>query len=332
MTAVERVLEKARENIGYLEKATNSQLDDKTANAGYNNYTKFARDVAKTDLFNGDKNGYAWCDVFVDHCHWLAAGKDAKEAQRMICQTGELGAGCTYSAQYYRNAGRFYSSPEVGDQIFFGDSGDEYHTGIVYKVDSSRVYTIEGNTSGASGVVDNGGGVFKKSYYRNDGNISGYGRPRYDAEQTKEETPKEEPKTITQVAREVLKGKWGNGADRRKRLTEAGYDYEAVQKEVNRLYNSSKNTKSVSELANEVIQGKWGAGDDRKKRLTEAGYDYDAVQNEVNRLLNPKKSNEAIATEVIQGKWGAGAARKQKLTEAGYDYNAIQTLVNKMMK
>ena len=54
-----------------------------------------------------------------------------------------------------------------GDQIFFLDSSiEEYHTGIVYAVDSAYVYTIEANTSGASGVVDNGGGVALKSYSR----------------------------------------------------------------------------------------------------------------------------------------------------------------------
>lgn len=42
-------------------------------------------------------------------------------------------------------------------------------------------------------------------------------------------------KTVEQLAREVLDGKWGNGDDRKKRLTEAGYDYNAVQKRVNEL-------------------------------------------------------------------------------------------------
>lgn len=60
----------------------------------------------------------------------------------------------------------------------------------------------------------------------------------YAASKIAEQTPKS--KTVTQVAREVLRGKWGNGADRRKRLTEEGYDYNTVQKEANRLYNSSK--------------------------------------------------------------------------------------------
>ena len=91
-------------------------------------------------------------------------------------------------------------------------------------------------------------------------------------------------KTITQLAREVLNGKWGNGAERKRKLTEAGYDYEAVQKEVNRLYNSTKHTKTNEEIAKEVIRGNWGNGAAREKKLTEAGYDYNAIQELVNKM------------------------------------------------
>ena len=52
--------------VGYREKATNSMLDDKTANSGSNNWTKYARDLAAAGYYNGNKNGYAWCDCFVD--------------------------------------------------------------------------------------------------------------------------------------------------------------------------------------------------------------------------------------------------------------------------
>ena len=189
----------AEEEVGYLEKKSNSQLDSDTANAGYNNYTKYARDLHNAGYYNGNKNGYAWCDVFVDWCFWRLCNGDAKKAEWLICQTGDCGAGCVYSASYYRAAGRFYSDPMPGDQIFFGDKGDEEHTGIVYKVDGSRVYTIEGNTSGASGVVANGGGVFKKSYSLNDSHIVGYGRPRYDVETIVEPsntTTKKEESTV----------------------------------------------------------------------------------------------------------------------------------------
>ena len=201
-----RLIQIAEEEIGYLEKKSNSQLDHDTANAGYNNWTKYARDLNKAGYYNGNKNGYAWCDVFVDWCFLQLCNGDAKKAEWLICQTGDCGAGCTFSAGYYRAAGRFYSDPVPGDQIFFGDKGDESHTGIVYKVDSSKVYTIEGNTSGAAGVVANGGGVFKKSYARNDSRIAGYGRPRYDAEVVVEPTkPTKKEESTVNIELKVLR-------------------------------------------------------------------------------------------------------------------------------
>ena len=83
---------------------------------------------------------------------------------------------------YYKNKGQLYSSPKVGDQIFFkNSSGEISHTGLVINVDKSYVYTIEGNTSTAAGVIANGGGVCKKKYNLNYNRIACYGRPQYDA-------------------------------------------------------------------------------------------------------------------------------------------------------
>lgn len=94
-------------------------------------------------------------------------------------------------------------------------------------------------------------------------------------------------KDNTTIAREVLAGKWGNGNDRKNRLQAAGYNYNAIQAEVNRLMGggSAPARKSVDTLAREVIAGKWGKGADRKNRLQAAGYNYNAVQNRVNQLL-----------------------------------------------
>lgn len=46
-------------------------------------------------------------------------------------------------------------------------------------------------------------------------------------------TPAPAKKTVEELAQEVLNGKWGNGDDRKKRLNNAGYDYDAVQNAVN---------------------------------------------------------------------------------------------------
>lgn len=52
--------------------------------------------------------------------------------------------------------------------------------------------------------------------------------------------PVEPKKTVEQLANEVLEGKWGNGEDRVKNLTDAGYDYNAVQNKVNEILHSKK--------------------------------------------------------------------------------------------
>ncbi len=181
MTAIEKLIATAKSQVGYLEKASNSQLDDFTANAGYNNWTKYARDLCALDAYNGNKNGYAWCDMFVDWCFYTTFGLD--NMVKMLYQPlGGAGAGCTYSARYFKNNGKFYTSnPKPGDQIFFTkDNGSSSnHTGLVVAVDNERVYTIEGNTSATEGVVANGGCVASKSYSLWYSPIMGYGRPDF---------------------------------------------------------------------------------------------------------------------------------------------------------
>lgn len=93
-------------------------------------------------------------------------------------------------------------------------------------------------------------------------------------------------KSVDELAIEVINSLWGNGVDRKERLTRAGYDYNAVQSAVNELLKTSEeNRKSTDEIAIEVIQGKWGNGEDRRERLTTAGYNYNVVQARVDELL-----------------------------------------------
>lgn len=200
MYTASELIKIALAEVGYLEKKTNANLDDKTANAGYNNRTKYARDLANAGYYQASKQGTAWCDIFVDWCHYMAASKDAKLAQEVICQTGPYGAGCGFSMKYYKQERRLYLyNPMPGDQIFFGTSTEVTHTGIVYKVADGRVYTVEGNTSSDAGVVSNGGGVFKKSYPISYKKIVGYGRPKYAEESEKEVTETAKTTTTTGV-------------------------------------------------------------------------------------------------------------------------------------
>ena len=160
------------------------------------------------------------------------------------------------------------------------------------------------------------------------GYIRGFARPKYTVVETPV-TPVAK-KSVDTIAREVIRGMWGNGAARKSALTKAGYDYNAVQKKVDELCSGSDTAlkKSVAAIAKEVVAGKWGNGTARTNALKNAGYDPVAVQTEVNKLC--QKSVDAIAKEVLAGKWGNGAARKSALIKAGYDYNLVQKRVNEL--
>ena len=191
------MLSVAKAEVGYLEKKSIASLDHKTNNAGNKNYTKYARDLdAIKGFYNGCKQGTSWCDVFVDWCFVKSFGVEL--STKLLCQPiGGCGAGVLYSARYFQAKGRLVKSPQPGDQIFFGTwSGNTIksgqHTGIVVEVKNGMVYTIEGNTSGSSGVISNGGGVCYKSYRLTYKNIIGYGRPDWSL------VPQEPPATLKQ--------------------------------------------------------------------------------------------------------------------------------------
>ena len=129
----DEVLHIAAEELGYLEKATDRDLDSKTANPGNGNWTKYARDLwqAVPHYYQSNKNGYDWCCVFVDWCVYIASGRDSVRAQAAKYFTGPYGAGCDWCVKYYKEAGAWYADPKPGDQIFFGSAYAAQHTGHV---------------------------------------------------------------------------------------------------------------------------------------------------------------------------------------------------------
>lgn len=163
--AIDKVVEIAEAEVGYHEKASAANLDSKTANSGSNNYTKYGKEMHSVQPSNMDYPA-AWCDCFVDWCMYTAFGLNL--ARKILC--GTFDDYTVYSANMYKQAGRWTTTAHRGDQIFFKNSSGICHTGLVVKVSSGIVYTIEGNTSNA---------VRRKQYYIYDSSIAGYGRPKY---------------------------------------------------------------------------------------------------------------------------------------------------------
>ena len=163
------------------------------------------------------------------------------------------------------------------------------HVAVVEKIiDSNTIYTSE------SGY---GGSAFWNSTRRNTNGRWGLGsaytfrgcivNPAIGKVVAPTPTPSAK-KSVDEVAKEVIRGEWGNGDERYNRLTNAGYNYNEVQAKVNELLNSNKPTPSptpsvdILDLVRKTIRGDFGNGEARRKAL---GSNYDEVQRQVNLNL-----------------------------------------------
>lgn len=148
----------------YLEKRTAEYLDDFQKNAGYNNYTKFARDVNR--LGQPGCQGQPWC---AEYKFWeLVQVLGITKALKI------MGGGfynCTSVMNHAKTNGTWHTKPKKGALVIFRRGA---HIGSVDSYDENYVYTNEGNTSSVPGVVANGGAVRNKRYSINDSSITGY--------------------------------------------------------------------------------------------------------------------------------------------------------------
>ena len=184
-------------------------------------------------------------------------------------------------------------APQAGDLFFMRYADypyqDKYfcdHVGIVESVNGNAITTLEGNVDGYSYNWAGTSTFKRKTRYLSDGTVYAFYRPRWSGTSTTStSTSQTNKKSVDELAKEVIAGKWSAGEERKQKLTDAGYSYSAVQNRVNELLSGKTPQKSVDELAREVIAGKWGNGEERRKKLTAAGYNYSAVQNRVNELM-----------------------------------------------
>lgn len=165
---------------------------------------------------------------------WCAATVSAISIKLGYTDIIPTECGCQRMIDSFKAIGRWIENenrtPKPGDIIFYdwGDSGSgdntgwSDHVGIVEAVSGGEITVIEGNYDNA---------VKRRKLAVNGRFIRGYGVPDYDMH-TNAMSPQ---KSVEEIAKEVIAGKWGSGDDRKKRLASAGYDYATVQAKVNEM-------------------------------------------------------------------------------------------------
>lgn len=225
MATAKEIIDKAISYIGTEE------------NPRYSNNVIFNTDYYGHPVYGDD---YPWCVTFVWDIFRMCGASN-------LFYNGRKTNNCVNVLLWGRQEGLVVSEGRMGDLILFDwdntNVNDADHIGFIVERNPDGSYiTVEGNTSLTNN--SNGGEVMER---RRSTCIRAIIRPRYS----------EPDKSIEDVAREVITGEWGNGDDRKERLTAAGYDYDEVQDEVNRLlasepkYYTVKNGDTLSEIAEE---------------------------------------------------------------------------------
>lgn len=204
MTA-KQIIERAKAEIGVHEAPPNSN------NVKYNTWY-YGHPVAGPE--------YPWCAVFIS---WLF------KAEQGICPRT---ASCVNMLAWFEKKRQIVNKPQAGDIVFFKYNTNNRrtnHVGLVVSVsdDGHTINTIEGNTSISS--QDNGGKVMQRNRYSN---IVAYARPRYIEGTLTNITGH---KSLEEVARDVIRGKYGVMPERKQKLEAEGYNYEEVRAMVNKL-------------------------------------------------------------------------------------------------
>lgn len=209
----------------------NQIINQARAWLGYKEYDGTHRSII--DVYNAHKplaQGYKvkysdhWCATFVSACAIKCGATDIIPTECSCPRFIEL---CKKKGIWIENENM---KPKKGDIVLYdwddngkGDNkGTADHIGIVENVGTDTFTVIEGNMNCK---------VARRVLKFNARYLRGFARPKYKASASSSGTKK----SIEAVAKEVIEGKWGNGEDRKKRLTAAGYSYSKVQAKVNAL-------------------------------------------------------------------------------------------------
>lgn len=208
--------------------------------------------------------GWAWCA-----CTWSAL---AVKLNYLAIMPIEIS--CYYLIEAAKKMGAWQENddyiPEPGDAILYdwqdsgtGDNtGNPDHVGTVTYVnrDSGYMVVTEGNYGNA---------VKKRTISLNGRYIRGFITPKYD-DGAVAEPERTGGKSVSEIAHEAIAGQWGNGAERKRNMEAAGYDYDVVQAEINRIVNGgaakADNDNSVDQtqpIARKVISSCYASHADK---------------------------------------------------------------------
>lgn len=160
----------------------------------------------------------SWCATFVSYVMLMCGGVNPPYE-----------CSCYYMNKLATTNKQIVKTPKPNDLIIYDWKNDSTldHVGIIVSVDGNILKVVEGNKSKQVGV---------RYINKNNPEIECYIRVK---QKTTTNTNTNDTTDLTQVAKDVIKGVYGNGNERKEKLQSMGYDYNEVQKLVNKMLKKS---------------------------------------------------------------------------------------------
>lgn len=178
---------------------------------------------------------YAWCAIFVSAIAKMLGFSAAAFPYEMSCY---------YMRKWAEKNGKWRTTPKAGYLIIYdwGNNNTNDHVGFIYNMTANYLDVIEGNKSDTVGT---------RRIRKNNAEIEGYidigisdntttnnsgtSNNSNGGDNVSTNTNNLSDSDIERIARDVIRGKYGNGATRKRKLTEKGYDYQTIQNRVNKI-------------------------------------------------------------------------------------------------
>lgn len=154
----------------------------------------------------------AWCATFVSYVLYKCGAINAPYE-----------CSCYYMAEKAKKNKQIVKTPKVNDIIIYdwNNNSSLDHVGIIYKIEGSTLYVVEGNKSNQVGT---------RVINKNNSEIECFIRVKQSGNTDTKPTT-----DLDAIAKRVINGDYGNYPERKELLEKDGYNYSEVQKRVNEL-------------------------------------------------------------------------------------------------
>lgn len=199
-----------------------------------------------------------WCAMFCGSIAYFAGCTDVVPFEMSVWSLQQFAKRGLNGVKWVGYKDGNANTVNIGDLVTYdwsgGHSGSD-HVGIVSSISNTGFSTIEGNSGGTgSGSGENyKGKVVTRNVSWGANSLVGFIHCNFAQTNV---TPKEHTEAeLKKVVQEVLNGKWGNGVDRKNRLTKAGYNYDVVQAMVNAMAKGEKAHVEPVKKTYKVVKG-----------------------------------------------------------------------------